>query len=134
MSLRLPLANAGISFLLTAVAGSVPNPQLPATAVQFFAAVTGGQAPYTYAWDFDDSGTSTLAGPTHSFAIAGIYNVSLVVTDALGSTSSTSVVQNILATGQTLQITSITATPNPATLVAGTINVVFAATSIGGSG
>ncbi|MBU2997459.1 PKD domain-containing protein [Cellulophaga baltica] len=48
----------------------------------------------TYAWDFGDNiGTSTLENPTYSYATAGTYEVSLIVTDngtpALSSTEST---------------------------------------------
>jgi PKD repeat protein len=41
----------------------------------------------TYAWDFDSDGTvdSTNQKPTHSYAMAGTYTVSLKVTDSTGS-------------------------------------------------
>jgi len=35
----------------------------------------------TYAWDFGDSNTDTGATPTHSYALAGIYDVCLTVND-----------------------------------------------------
>ncbi|WP_116449776.1 PKD domain-containing protein [Blastococcus litoris] len=35
----------------------------------------------TYAWDFGDGGTSTEAKPTHPYAAAGDYQVTLTVTD-----------------------------------------------------
>ncbi len=34
-----------------------------------------------YAWDFGDGGTSALASPTHSYAAAGSYTVTLIVND-----------------------------------------------------
>ncbi len=37
-------------------------------------------------WDFDDTGTSTLQHPTHVFAVAGTYDVTLIVTDNDGKT------------------------------------------------
>jgi len=39
-------------------------------------------------WDFGDGQTSTVASPTHSYAAAGTYNVTLTVTDNLGATNS----------------------------------------------
>jgi PKD repeat protein len=42
----------------------------------------GGLGPFTYAWSFGDGQTSTTQNPTHIFAVAGTYTVSLTVTDA----------------------------------------------------
>ena len=41
----------------------------------------------TYAWDFGDASSSTEAAPTHSYAAAGRYPVSLTVMNASGLTS-----------------------------------------------
>ncbi|WP_024480883.1 PKD domain-containing protein [Cellulophaga baltica] len=35
----------------------------------------------TYAWDFGDGSTATTANPSHTFTIAGTYDVTLTVTD-----------------------------------------------------
>ncbi len=43
----------------------------------------------SYAWTFGDGGTSTLAAPSHSYAAAGIYTVSLTVTGPGGSNTQT---------------------------------------------
>ena len=43
-----------------------------------------------YAWDFGDGVTSTEPNPSHQYASAGAYNVTLTVTDDLGHTESTS--------------------------------------------
>jgi PKD repeat protein len=40
----------------------------------------------SYAWNFGDGGTSTLAKPTHAFTAAGSYQVTLTVTDDRGAT------------------------------------------------
>jgi len=40
----------------------------------------------SYAWDFGDGETSTEAAPSHTFAAAGDYDVTLTVTDAGGLT------------------------------------------------
>jgi len=44
----------------------------------------------SYAWNFGDTGTSADASPTHVYAAAGTYTVSLVVTDNRGATSTAS--------------------------------------------
>lgn len=41
-------------------------------------------AAYTYLWDFGDGNTSTVANPTHAYASAGTYTVSLTATGADG--------------------------------------------------
>ncbi len=43
----------------------------------------------SYAWDFGDGGTSTDANPVHTYAVAGIYTVSLTATNAVGTSTST---------------------------------------------
>ena len=44
----------------------------------------------SYAWTFGDGGTSSAANPSHSYANAGTYNVSLTVTDNQGASSASS--------------------------------------------
>jgi hypothetical protein len=56
--------------------GSVPMD------VAFTGSVTGGCAPYTYAWDFGDGQTSTEASPHHTYAKEGTYTTALSVTDS----------------------------------------------------
>jgi len=41
--------------------------------------------PVSWHWDFGDGGTSTEQNATHTYAIAGMYSVSLTVTDSNGS-------------------------------------------------
>jgi PKD repeat protein len=55
--------------------------------IKFTSEVIGGFAPYNYSWDFGDGKTSTEASPSHSFKEAGIYSVSLKVTDDKGYTN-----------------------------------------------
>ena len=40
----------------------------------------------SYSWSFGDGATSTAANPSHTYASAGTYNVSLTVTDNSGAT------------------------------------------------
>ena len=62
--------------------------------ISFTSTVTGNN-PFTYAWDFGDGSTSTLANPDHSFqASLGCgsenFNVTLVVTDVNNDTTTIS--------------------------------------------
>ncbi len=52
--------------------------------VSFTAEPSGGTAPYTYAWDFENDGSTdnTSANPIHSYNTIGQKTVSLTVTDA----------------------------------------------------
>jgi PKD repeat protein len=43
----------------------------------------------SYAWTFGDGGTSTAASPSHVYAAAGVYSVSLKVTGPAGSNTQT---------------------------------------------
>ena len=43
-----------------------------------------------YAWTFGDGGTATGPNPTHTYAAAGSYNVTLTVTDGNGATNAVS--------------------------------------------
>jgi len=46
---------------------------------------TGGQGTIVaWTWDFDDGDTTSVQHPSHAFAVAGTYTVSLVVTDDAG--------------------------------------------------
>ena len=45
--------------------------------------------PLTYSWNFGDNTTSTAANPTHTYNIAGPYQVRLTVSDGVNSTLST---------------------------------------------
>jgi len=53
--------------------------------VQFSDLSSGG--PTNWSWDFGDGGTATAANPSHVYAAAGTYTVSLTVSNAQGSDS-----------------------------------------------
>ncbi|MEO9532844.1 MAG: PKD domain-containing protein [Crocinitomicaceae bacterium] len=49
---------------------------------QFTSTAWGGQAPYSYYWEFGDGGTSTQAHPNHTYPNQGVYTPCLTITDA----------------------------------------------------
>jgi PKD repeat protein len=48
---------------------------------------SGGAEPITYLWEFGDGMTSTLESPTHDYAAAGTYTVTLTASNADGTDS-----------------------------------------------
>ena len=85
----------------------------PALTANFTAAPTGGLAPLTvtftdhslpgpsgpitgWAWDFGDSGTSSLQNPTHTYTTPGNYTVTLIVTGTSPDGTSTRVRTNYI--------------------------------------
>ena len=59
----------------------------PGDVITFTNSSTGGGL--TYAWNFGDGNTSTAASPTHSYAEAGSYTVTLSITNVEGSSTET---------------------------------------------
>jgi subtilisin-like proprotein convertase family protein/subtilisin family serine protease len=64
-------------------------------------------------WDFGDGSTSTEVSPTHTYAVAGTYNVTLTVTDTGGATASTT--QQVVATRDLPRLAIMGVTRNPDT-------------------
>ncbi|MFW9769954.1 MAG: PKD domain-containing protein, partial [Candidatus Thorarchaeota archaeon] len=48
-------------------------------------------SPTSWSWDFGDGGTSTVQNPSYTYDTAGVYTVSLTVTNAYGSDNETKV-------------------------------------------
>lgn len=65
--------------------------------VDFTDTTTGGEGVMTYLWSFGDGQTSTAVSPSHTYATAGTYSVTLTVTDSLSVTSSRSSSINVVA-------------------------------------
>ncbi|MCI4321474.1 MAG: PKD domain-containing protein [Thermoplasmata archaeon] len=73
----------GLPFAIAAN-GSIPNATTaPATGL-FRGNATGGMLPYTFAWSFDDGGTSSAATVLHTFQVPGNHSGRLTVTDSAG--------------------------------------------------
>lgn len=49
--------------------------------------ILGTSGAGTYFWSFGDGATSTLASPSHTYATSGSYNVTLIVTNSSGCSS-----------------------------------------------
>jgi PKD repeat protein len=67
----------------------------------------------SYAWTFGDGGTSTQQSPSHTYAAAGNFTATLVVTDNGGATGSATVTVSVSSAGN--QPPSATASANPTT-------------------
>jgi hypothetical protein len=65
------------------------NYTLIGNTASFVSSVTGGVAPYAYAWNFHGLGTSTLANPSFTYPGPGWYAADLIVLDASGCQIST---------------------------------------------
>lgn len=72
--------------------------------------------PQQWSWDFGDGGTSTLQNPTHVYASAGTFTVTLTVTNTLGSDVN-------------VKTSYITVTIDPAPTVSGTTSLCTAGTT-----
>jgi len=69
---------------LTVNAVATPASGAATLVVQFGCTVVGGNAPFSFAWDFGDGTTGGLQNPTHAYAIPGTYTATCTVTDADG--------------------------------------------------
>lgn len=67
----------------------LPDPSDEGEEVQFTDASTPASDIKTWAWDFGDGNTSTEQNPTHTYATAGTYTVTLTVTSDKGTDSAT---------------------------------------------
>jgi len=91
---RVAVASATVTIGSDSPTADFTFSQLPITlatphTIQFSSATSSAAAGRTitsYFWDFGDSATSTLAGPSHNYAGTASYNVTLTVTDSAGKT------------------------------------------------
>jgi hypothetical protein len=83
-----PTTAAQLNITLTDNATETVN--APAT-VEFNATVSNGQEPYSFDWDFNEGAIeadTTSGNIAHTFATAGLYNVTVEVVDSLNNTGS----------------------------------------------
>ena len=97
--------------------------------VKFTGSASGGTAPYAFAWNFGDSGTSSAQNPSHTFTTAGTFSVNLTVTDAAGSHASAAPL-SIVASPLSQLVATSSASP---TSGAAPLTVNFAASASGGT-
>ena len=64
----------------------------------FNASISSLDSVVSYAWDFGDGTTSTIASPTHSFSSPGSYTIKLTITTAEGCTASATSTNGIVVT------------------------------------
>ena len=102
---------ADLDLIDAAIGGQQPPPSNQPPQVSITASVTSGVAPLTddfaavasdpdgsissYAWDFGDGGTSTLATVSHVYQTAGTFTARVTVTDNLGAVASDSVLVSV---------------------------------------
>lgn len=95
---------------LTVTATATPTSGVAPLDVTFEAVVSGGTSPYTYDWDFGDGSSHGTTNPvTHTYNLAGKYNVTLTVTDSSAPPLTKTVV---VGTITVYLAVTITATPD----------------------
>jgi PKD repeat protein len=67
------------------------DPQANPDGMRRFAFSIGRSGGVSYRWDFGDGGSATATNPTHRYAAAGTYDVTLTVTYADGTKASKTV-------------------------------------------
>lgn len=75
---------------------ATPNPANTGSSVQF-GVVAVGKDPLTYLWDLGDGSNAAGATVFHSYAVPGIYNVTVTVADASGQTAAGSLQMTVIA-------------------------------------
>ena len=83
--------------VITSPATATPSIAGIGQTVQFVSAAVEGSATLTYTWDFGDSVGASGAAVAHSYAAAGTFTASVVVTDPNGNTAQSSVTVTIKA-------------------------------------
>ena len=124
----------GVSLVATNGAGY--NSHYDATAItvvgvpvaSFTGAPTSGSIPFTvtftdtttnsptsWAWTFGDGGTSTSQNPSHVYTSVGTYDVSLVATNAAGTSSYTRTAMVVTSSTASVPVAAFTGTPTTGT-------------------
>jgi PKD repeat protein len=114
----------------TALPSATPTSGTAPLTVSFTGSASGGTPPYTYAWSFGDSSTSTLQSPAHTYTGVGTYSATLTVTDSAGKTGQASVTITVSSSPSSGSPTA-TAT---ASVTSGTSPLVVSFTGAGSGG
>jgi PKD repeat protein len=99
----------------------------PNVPVKFSAVLTGGTAPVTTSWNFDDGHVASGTNATHSFASLGNYTVTAQAVDAVGGAASRVLLLHVI------RVLSVSIAANWTRVDAG-IPVGFVGTASGGTG
>ncbi len=118
VSATVPYSTPVASFTASTTTGAAP------LALNFLNASTGTIT--SYAWTFGDGGTSTAASPSHVYAAAGVYTVSLTVTGPGGSNTQTR--SNYVTVTTAAPVAQFTGSPTSGT---SPLTVAFTNTSTG---
>ena len=94
---------------LVASASATPTTGTAPLLVSLSCTANGGTAPFTYAWVFGDSATSTTQNPTHTYTDAGSYTATCTITDGDSATDGADVLINV--GGANIPTVSVTASP-----------------------
>ena len=98
-------------------------------AVNFADTSSGGQPPLSRLWAFSGGSISSATGATATvfYANPGLYNVTLTVTDSVG-TSKSLVETNLINVSAAFILSNFTGTPTSALLMSTPVNFVDAST------
>jgi len=92
---------------LTCGAGGPYNGEIDEE-IQFTGFANGGVEPYSWHWDFGDGGEATEQNPTHAYTEAGVFNVTLTVTDDEGTIATDTTTATIVGPQPVIGIGEIT--------------------------
>ncbi len=75
-------------------AQAIPPSGVAPLSVTLTASASGGQTPYTYAWDLGDGSTASGSSVTHTYASVGNFGAKVTATDGASKSASTTVYVN----------------------------------------
>lgn len=103
-------ANASIIIGSTPTGGTISETH---NGLTYNFSLTGLTGNYTYLWNFGDGNTSTLAAPTHTYAQAGNYNVTVQIISSCGSVTRMLFISPTIGLNNLDDVQSINVYPNP---------------------
>ena len=110
-----PCRSAGNPVTVTVTPGPVANFTTVLNGLVATFTNTSAGNPTSYAWTFGDGATSTLASPTHTYAVQDVYTVTLTVTNGSCTTVYTQVIDFTTATNSPASAPfDVLLSPNPA--------------------